>query len=166
MHSVRVTASEEIRQPVLLLFISSRGARAFRRCPGERPLNAQLPGTVGSVTPHRSSGRPQVESDGVSRGGTMQVMPLPEWCLGTVVVHRYDAVTCTTDTCPTDLSLETWFSHHTSFVTCRTDACPHCVIDPPVRLVHGDSNPISSSLLRRRSRGRLLESARRRHPSS
>jgi len=99
-------------------------------------------------------------------GGLIHAMPLPEWCWGTVVVHRYDAVTCTRDTCPTDLPLETWFSHHTSFVTCSVDDCPHCVTDPPVRLVDGDCNPTSSALLRRRRRGRLLESARRRHPSS
>jgi hypothetical protein len=56
-------------------------------------------------------------------------MPLPE-CSGTVVVHRYDAVTCTSDSCPRDLAIETWFSLHTSFVTCSTaldtDECPYC----------------------------------------
>ncbi len=44
----------------------------------------------------------------------MRTMPLPE-CLGTVVVHRYDTVTCSRDTCPRDLPLDSWFSHHTSF---------------------------------------------------
>jgi hypothetical protein len=35
----------------------------------------------------------------------MDDMPLPE-CLGTVVIHEYDAVTCTKDTCPRDMALE------------------------------------------------------------
>jgi hypothetical protein len=82
----------------------------------------------------------------------MRVMPLPE-CLGTVVVHRYDAVTCTRDTCPRDMTLETWFSHHTSFVTCRTNGCPHCGFNARVR--NGDGNPTSSAAGRRR--GRILE---------
>ena len=96
----------------------------------------------------------------------MRAMPLPE-CLGTVVVHRDDAVTCTRDTCPRDLPLETWFSHHTSFVTCSTALeCPHCGFDPPVQSGHGDGNSTPSAVSRSRSRARELESARRRHPSS
>jgi hypothetical protein len=38
----------------------------------------------------------------------MRDMSLPE-CLGTAVVHRGDAVTCTRDSCPRDLPLEIWF---------------------------------------------------------
>jgi len=95
----------------------------------------------------------------------MQAMQLPERCLGTVVVHLYDAVTCTRDSCPRDMTLETWFSHHTSFMTCTTNDCPHCGFNAPVQLANEDGNPTSSIAARRR-RGRLLESARRRHPSS
>jgi len=95
----------------------------------------------------------------------MRAMPLPE-CLGTVVVHRDDAVTCTRDTCPRDLPLETWFSHHTSFVTCKTEDCPHCQIEAPVQLGHGDGTLTSIATGRSRSRGRLLEPAFRRHSSS
>jgi len=72
----------------------------------------------------------------------MRTMSLPE-CLGTVVVHRYDAVTCRGNTCPRDLPLEVWFSHHTSFMTCRTNDCPHCVFSAQVE--HGYDNPTSSA---------------------
>jgi hypothetical protein len=95
----------------------------------------------------------------------MQAIPFPERCLGTVVVHRYDAVTCTRDTCPRDLPLESWFSHHTSFMTCTTNDCPHCGFDAPVQLVKGDGNQ-SSSIAALRRRERVLDSARSRHPSS
>jgi len=88
----------------------------------------------------------------------MQTFSLPE-CLGTVVVHRGDTVTCTRDSCPRDLSLESWFSHHASFVTCQTVECPHCMFDAFVRLGLGDHDPISNV-------GRLLEPAFRRHASS
>jgi len=81
----------------------------------------------------------------------MRTMPLPEWS-GPVVVHRDDAVTCVSDTCPRDLALGTWWSLHSSFVTCRPDDYPHCRFDAPVQLGHGDSNPTSSAA--RRSRGR------------
>lgn len=84
----------------------------------------------------------------------MRDMPLPE-CLGTVVVHQGDAVTCTRDTCTRDLSLESWFSHHTSFMTCRTNDCPHCGLNPRMQVGIGDGNPTSSAV--RRGRGRLLE---------
>lgn len=86
----------------------------------------------------------------------MRAMPFPE-CLGTVVVHRDDVVTCTRDSCPRDLLLETWFSYHTSFVTCRTDSCPHCGLNAPVQFGHGDSNPASSAARRNHRWGRLLE---------
>jgi hypothetical protein len=86
----------------------------------------------------------------------MQAMPLPE-CLGTVVVHRGDAVTCTRDSCPRGLSLESWFSHHTSFVRCKTDECPHCSFNPRVENRH--DHPTSSA-------GRLLDPAFRRQGSS
>jgi hypothetical protein len=82
----------------------------------------------------------------------MRDMPLPE-CLGTVVVHQYDAVTCTKDTCPRDMTLETWFSHHTSFMTCKTDDCPYCEFNTPVG--SGYDLPTSSGV--RRRQGRLLK---------
>jgi len=91
----------------------------------------------------------------------MRAMPLPE-CLGTVVVHRADAVNCTRDSCPRDVPLETWFSFHTSFVMCRTRDCPHCVFDAPVQMSHGDGTPTSSGA-RRHRRSRLLEPVLRRH---
>jgi len=86
----------------------------------------------------------------------MQGMPLPE-CLGTVVVHRGDAVTCTRDSCPRGLSLESWFSHHASFVICKTDECPHCSYD--ARGGNRYDHPTSGA-------GRLLEPAFRRRASS
>jgi hypothetical protein len=99
----------------------------------------------------------------------MRAMPLLE-CTGTVVVHRDDSVTCTTDTCPRDLPVETRFSLHTSFVTCGnafdTDDCPHCGFDASTQLGHGDGNSTSSAVIRSRSRARDFESARRRRPSS
>jgi len=55
----------------------------------------------------------------------MQAMPLPE-CLGTVVVHRNDVVTCTQTTCPRNVSLDTWFGFHSLFASCSTDDCPYC----------------------------------------
>jgi hypothetical protein len=82
----------------------------------------------------------------------MDDMPLPE-CLGTVVIHEYDAVTCTKDTCPRDMALESWFSHHTSFMTCKTQDCPHCSFSN-ARAESEYDNPISSAPSRRR--GRLL----------
>jgi hypothetical protein len=91
----------------------------------------------------------------------MRDMRSPE-CLGTVVIHQYDAVTCTKDTCPRDMTLESWFSHHTSFVTCKTDDCPYCRFNTLAKI---DGNP-TSSMVARRLRERLLDSARSRHPSS
>ena len=94
----------------------------------------------------------------------MQDLSLSERCLGTVVVHRYDAVTCTRDTCPRDLPLESWFSHHTSFMTCLNKDCPHCGSGASVQLATGDRSRTTSIAARRRER--LLDAARRRHPSS
>src|SRR5579863_38402 len=75
------------------------------------------------------------------RGETMRALPLPE-CLGTVVVHRGDAVTCTRDSCPRDLSLESWFSQHASFMTCRAENCPDCGFDcPDTQLGHREVTP-------------------------
>ena len=91
----------------------------------------------------------------------MRTMSLPE-CLGTVVVHRYDAVTCTTDTCPRDMALDTWFSHHTSFITCRTNDCPHCSVSAWMGREY--DNPTSSTFSRRR--GRILKPEFRRPASS
>ena len=82
-------------------------------------------------------------------GGTMRTFPLPE-CLGTVVVHRGDAVTCTRDSCPRDLSLESWFSHHASFMTCKAGDCPHCVFDSPeTHLGYRSVKPKSNASRRR-----------------
>ena len=57
-------------------------------------------------------------------------------CFGTVVVHRDQAVSCTDDSCPTDLPRGTWFSLHSSFVRCSTalggDGCVYCEFDAPV----------------------------------
>ena len=79
----------------------------------------------------------------------MRTMSLPE-CLGTVVVHRGDAVTCTRDSCPRDLSLDSWFSHHTSFMTCRAEDCPHCVFEPAaIRLEDGEREAKMSASRRR-----------------
>jgi len=91
----------------------------------------------------------------------MRAMPLPE-CLGTVVVHRNDAVTCTRDTCPRDLPPESWFGYHASFVVCRVDACPNCEFDAAVQMSSGDGTPTSTTA-RRHSRSRLLEPVLRRH---
>ena len=87
----------------------------------------------------------------------MRAMSSPD-CLGTVVVHRSDAVTCTSDACQRDLPLESWFTHHASFVTCRTDGCPHCGSDTPAQVGHGDGNATSSAARwEYRCRGHLLE---------
>jgi len=83
----------------------------------------------------------------------MHAMPLPE-CLGTVVVHRNDVVTCTSDNCRRDQPLESWFGRHTSFVICSTDDCPHCV---QVQVAQGDGSPTSRTARRSFRRGRLLE---------
>jgi hypothetical protein len=93
----------------------------------------------------------------------MRAMPLPE-CLGTVVVHRNDVVTCTKASCPRDVSLDTWFGFHSLFVSCSTDDCSYCRFHPSVLLGHGDGDPTSSSAARRR--GRLLEPAFRHRSSS
>jgi hypothetical protein len=75
----------------------------------------------------------------------MHTFPLPE-CLGTVVVHRGDVVTCTRDSCLRDLSLESWFSHHASFMTCKAGDCPHCVFETvATQLGYGDVKPKSST---------------------
>jgi hypothetical protein len=79
----------------------------------------------------------------------MQAMPFPE-CLGTVVVHRGDAVTCTRDSCPRGLSLESWFSHHVSFMTCKAGDCPHCAFETlATHWGHGDVKPRWSASRRR-----------------
>ncbi len=97
---------------------------------------------------------------GGAPGGTMRVLPLPE-CLGTVVIHRGDAVTCTRDTCRRDLSLESWFGQHASFITCNSDVCPNCRFNDPVQVPRRDRDSASSAV--RRRRGRLLEPVFRRH---
>lgn len=96
------------------------------------------------------------------KGGTMRAMPLPE-CLGTVVIHRHDAVSCTRDTCPRDLPLESWFRHHASFITCSSDDCPYCRFNDPVPATRWDRHAGSSVISPGRRRGRLLELAFRRH---
>jgi hypothetical protein len=92
-------------------------------------------------------------------GETMREVSLPE-CLGTVVIHRYDAVTCTMDTCPRDMALESWFSHHTSFMMCKTQDCPHCSFSN-ARAASDYDNPTSSAASRRRGRLLLPEFGRR-----
>jgi hypothetical protein len=90
----------------------------------------------------------------------MDDMPLPE-CLGTVVIHEYDAVTCTKDTCPRDMALESWFSHHTSFMTCKADDCPYCEFNAPVE----DSDGMPTLRATRGRKGRLLRPEFPRHAS-
>jgi len=92
----------------------------------------------------------------------MRAMPLPE-CVGTVLVHHNDLVTCTRNSCPRDAPLETWFSFHASFVTCSADDCPYCRCGAPVQLGNGQGSPTSSAARRSLRRGRLLEPAFRRH---
>ena|ERR1035438_2700507 len=132
--------SEGMSAPVLLFQLARRGVciPMIQRCSS---LSARL-----FWLPHR--------------GGTMQGMSLPE-CLGTVVVHRGDAVTCTRDSCARDLTLESWFSHHTSFVTCSNHNCPHCGFEAPVQW--GTDGNSTLTTVRRRRGGRLLEPAFRRH---
>jgi len=66
----------------------------------------------------------------------MQHRSMQRLCSGTVVVHRDGAVTCTTDTCRTDLGRGPWFSTHSSFVRCtetldRSRRCPDCGFETP-----------------------------------
>ena len=57
-------------------------------------------------------------------------------CPGTVVIHRDQSVSCTTNTCPSDLPRRTWFSLHSAFVRCSTavggDGCGYCEFDVPL----------------------------------
>jgi len=58
---------------------------------------------------------------------------LPE-CPGRVVIHRDDAVTCTANTCPSNLPRGTWFALHSSFRRCglvHGDGCPECSFAAP-----------------------------------
>ena len=113
--------------------------------------------------------RPRVVRVARLRGGTMRSTSLLE-CSGTVGVHRDEAVTCTDDTCPRDLPMAMWFSLHSSFVRCSaaldTDDCPNCGFEAPTDVRQVERNLTTIPISRRGSRGRLLESARRRHPSS
>jgi hypothetical protein len=99
----------------------------------------------------------------------MRTLPLPE-CSGTVGVHRDEAVTCTDDTCPRDLPKALWFSLHSSFVRCGTALdtgdCPNCGFETPVDVRQVERNLTTIATGRSGRRGRLLESARSRHPSS
>ena len=91
-------------------------------------------------------------------------------CPGAVVVHRDQSVSCTDDTCPRDLPKALWFSLHSSFVRCSTtldaDDSPNCEFETPVDVRQAERNLTTIATGRSRSRGRLLESARTRHPSS
>ena len=141
----------------------SDGARGRRKCPG-----------VLDVAEFRTSGplgnsRPPCCEMGSTTGGTMQSTSSLE-CSGTVGVHRDEAVTCTDDTCPTELPMAMWFSLHSTFVRCstalHTDDCPNCGFETPVDVRQVERNLTTIATGRSRSRGRLLESARSRHPSS
>jgi len=61
---------------------------------------------------------------------TSTPMPL---CPGTVVVHRDEAMTCTSLTCPRHLSQAQWSGIHSTFVPCSAAAgpegCPDCRFD-------------------------------------
>lgn len=92
----------------------------------------------------------------------MQTLPLPE-CVGTVLVHRNDLVTCTRSSCPRDVPLETWFSFHTSFAACGIDDCPYCRFGAPVQLGNDHVGPTSNGDRGTNRQGRLLEPAFRRH---
>lgn len=61
--------------------------------------------------------------------------PLPR-CPGTVVVHRDDAVTCTSGTCQRDRPKGIWLSIHSKFVYCAEALggaipCPDCGFEAP-----------------------------------
>ncbi len=65
------------------------------------------------------------------RQETMRWVLLPE-CPGTVVIHRDNAVSCTTNTCPRNLPRGTWFSLHASFTPCEAAGgaeCPDCAFE-------------------------------------
>jgi hypothetical protein len=91
-------------------------------------------------------------------------------CSGIVGVHRDEAVTCTSDTCPRDLPMAMWFSLHSSFVRCSTaldtDDCPNCGFETPVDVGQVERNLTSIATGRSRNRGRLFESALRHQASS
>ena len=61
----------------------------------------------------------------------MMLTPMP-LCPGTVIVHRDDAMTCTSRRCPQQLTREDWFKIHASFVPCSVahrhsgGECPDC----------------------------------------
>ena len=99
----------------------------------------------------------------------MRALPLSERS-GTVGVHRDEAVTCTSDTCPRNLPMPMWFSLHSSFVRCSTaldtDDCPNCGFETPVDVRQVERNLTTIATGRSRGRGRLLESALRHQASS
>ncbi|HTT86987.1 MAG TPA: hypothetical protein VMF60_06450 [Acidimicrobiales bacterium] len=59
----------------------------------------------------------------------MKLTPMP-LCPGTVIVHRDDAMTCTSHRCPKQLTRGDWFKIHSSFVPCSVAhggaECPDC----------------------------------------
>jgi hypothetical protein len=59
----------------------------------------------------------------------MKLTPMP-LCPGTVIVHRDDAMTCTSRSCPKQLTRGDWFKIHASFVPCSVahsaGGCPDC----------------------------------------
>jgi hypothetical protein len=83
------------------------------------------------------------------KGGAMRVTSLPA-CSGTVVFHRDDAVTCTSGTCPSDLSKGVWVSLHRRFVRCDetlglTGPCRDCGFSSAPRVLTSLSQASASS---------------------
>jgi hypothetical protein len=160
------TSRKEIHEQVLLLSISGRdiGIVMAERKP---VVSAQLFRRSGGSCLFwdcRSGALKQL----VSRG-SMRATSLFE-CSGTVGVHRDEAVTCTSDNCPRDLSMAMWFSLHSTFVRCSTaldtDDCPNCGFETPVEVEQVERNLTSIATGRSRSRSHLLASALRHQDSS
>ena len=65
----------------------------------------------------------------------MKLMPMP-LCPGTVIVHRDQAMTCTSGRCASQLTPAEWFKIHSSFVPCtvahRHGGCPDCAFTTKV----------------------------------
>ena len=71
----------------------------------------------------------------MKRNPTPTSMPTP-LCRGTVIVHRDEAMTCTSRTCPRHLPPTQWFGIHSTFVPCSVAAgprgCPDCQFESAV----------------------------------
>ena len=89
-------------------------------------------------------------------------------CSGTVVIHRDDAATCTSDACRRDLRRGVWFSIHSRFVHCpeavKGDGrCPDCGFGSPVIAQLAQSQlPRFAGHLRRRRGNRETDPTRSR----